>query len=302
MLSENSQNIVTSIDLGSNSFRVLKFDCKLKKSLGEFETTVGTADGLSITGGITPEASKRVISAIKKSIEIIGYDPQKAVAVTTQALRIANNSNEILKLIKKETGVEFTIIDGQEEGMLTLLAMQNALKRENFKDDDFVLVDIGGGSTELIILQNGKSYIKSFPFGIVTLTQSSNQEKDLSSFKVLIEKFINGFDLKNSIFISTAGTPTIIAALKHGLNSRTYDKNIINGTTLSLQEVFDIQKRLNSLSTNELITEVGMGREDFINTGILIYELFYETLDKDISVVFDDGLREGVALNACSIE
>jgi len=114
-----------------------------------------------------------------------------------------------------------------------------------------------------------------------------------------IEKFIQSFDLEKSIFISTAGTPTILAGLKHGLNSNTYDKNIINGTQLSLDEIKEIQIKLQKLSTNELANEVGMGREDFIHTGILIYELFYKILQKDISVVFDDGLREGVALNNC---
>lgn len=297
------QNIVTSIDLGSNSFRVLKFDCTDNKSLAEFETTVGTADGLKQTGGITKEALKRVIEAIKKSIEIVEYDTTKAVAVTTQALRAANNSKEILATIKSETGVEFKIIDGKTEGELTLLAMQYALKREKLKDDDFILLDIGGGSTELIIFQNGKSYIKSFPFGIVTLTQTSNQQKDLEEFTKAVENFLenSSLDISNSIFISTAGTPTIIAALKQGLDSTNYDKNIVNGTTLSLDEVKQIQNKLNSLSKDELIIKVGTGREDFINTGMLIYSLFFTTLNKDISIVFDDGLREGVALNSCLI-
>lgn len=297
------QNIVTSIDLGSNSFRVLKFDCKENRSLCEFDTTVGTADGLSQTGDISPEALQRVIKAILKSIEVVDYDPTKAVAVTTQALRAANNSKEILETIKNETGVEFTIIDGKKEGELTLLSMQNALKREKLKDDDFVLLDIGGGSTELIIYQNNQSSIKSFSFGIVTLSQSTNQEKDLKAFEKEVEEFLaySDKDISNSVFISTAGTPTIIAALKHGLDSTNYDKHIINGTTLTMDEVINIQEQLNSISKEELKIKVGIGREDFINTGMHIYKLFFKTLQKEISIVFDDGLREGVALNACSI-
>ena len=292
-------SIVTSIDLGSNSFRVLKYDCISNKSLAEFETTVGTADGLSKTGDITSEALHRIITAIKKSIKKVDYNPSEAVAVTTQAMRIANNSSYILDQIKVQTGVSFKIIDGKKEGTLTLLAIKHALHREKFSDNDFMLVDIGGGSTELIIYQNAKSTIKSFAFGIVTLSQSKNKEKDLEEFYIEIKKFIQGFNLEKSIFISTAGTPTIIAALKHGLNSTTYDKNIINGTQLSLDEIKVIQRKLQKLSTEELINEVGMGREDFINTGILIYELFYKTLQKNVSIVFDDGLREGVALNSC---
>jgi len=297
-------NIVTSIDLGSNSFRVLKYDCTLNKPLSEFAMTVGTADGLSKSGEISKEALNRIINAIKKSIDIIDYNPRNTVAVTTQALRVANNAKEILNEIKIQTGVEFVIIDGKKEGELTLLAIQNALKREKLNNDNFLLVDIGGGSTELIIYQDTQQYIKSFPYGIVTLSQSSNQQKDLRAFEEEVLKFIksNSYDISDSIFISTAGTPTIIAALKHGLNSITYDKNIINGTQLSLNEIREIQSNLQSLSTEELIKEVGIGREDFINAGILIYELFYRTLNKDISIVFDDGLREGVALNACSIK
>ena len=302
MSSKSLQDIVTSIDLGSNSFRVLKFDCKSKKSLAEFDTTVGTADGLSSTGDISKEALKRIINAIKTSIKIVDYDPRSAVAVTTQALRIANNSKEIIDEIKAQTGVNFKIIDGDTEGKLSLLSIQNALKREKLQDTDFILVDIGGGSSELVIYQDGNSYIKSFSFGIVTLSQSLNQEKDLEIFENDIITFLNtnDYDLSKSLFISVAGTPSIIAALKNGLDNKDYKKEIVNGTTLTSKEVLDIQDKLNSLSKDELIIKVGTGREDFINTGMLIYRLFFKTLQKETSIVFDDGLREGVALNACT--
>lgn len=298
------QNIVTSIDLGSNSFRVLKFDCTQNKPLCEFSKTVGTADGLLKSGDISKEALQRILVAIEESIEIVQYDPQVAVAVTTQALRSANNAQEILQTIQQKTGISFTIIDGKKEGQLTLLSMQNALKREKLADDDFVLLDIGGGSTELIIYQKKKSTIKSFPFGIVTLSQSINTEKDLNHFQKEIKFFLENSkkDLINSIFVSTAGTPTIIAALKHGLDNDEYDKHIINGTTLTLDEVYQIQNKLNSIGKEELIKKVGSGREEFINTGMLIYSLFFKALQKEYSIVFDDGLREGVALDACRVE
>jgi exopolyphosphatase/guanosine-5'-triphosphate,3'-diphosphate pyrophosphatase len=295
------ENYVTSIDLGSNSFRVLKYDCQSGQTIGEYEQTVGTADGLSKTGKISDEALVRIIKAIKKSIDHVSYDPTKAVAVTTQALRVASNSKEIIETIKKETGVFFSIIDGEKEANLTLLAMQYALKREKLKDDNFILLDIGGGSTELIFFQKEKSFIKSFSYGIVTLSQSENQKNDFVAFEKEVKQFIkeSGFFIENSLFLSTAGTPTTVAALKHGLNYKTYDKKIVNGTTLSLEEVKKIQEKLNSLSKDELIFSVGTGREDYINTGMLIYQLFFTVLNKNISIVFDDGLREGVAIDFC---
>ena len=105
------KNCVTSIDLGSNSFRVLKIDCISKETISEFETTVGTADGLSKSGDISVEALNRIITAIKKSIEVVNYNPHDAIAVTTQALRVANNAPYILQNIKENTGVSFSIID-----------------------------------------------------------------------------------------------------------------------------------------------------------------------------------------------
>jgi len=291
-----------SIDLGSNSFRVLKYNCKTNKSISEFEKTVGTADGMSKTGDITNEALSRIITAIKESILKIDYNPTQAIAVTTQALRVAKNSTEILKTIKEQTGVDFNIIDGVKEAKLTLLSMQYALKRENQKSDDFVLLDIGGGSTELIIYQNETSTIKSFPYGIVTLSQSKNKKQDFVKFQEMAKEFIKDTNLANSMFISTAGTPTTVAALKHGLDYNTYDKFVVNGTILYLDELQNIQKELQELPKEKLIDKVGTRREDFIDTGIQIYKLFYKILDKDNSIVFDDGLREGVAIEQCLLQ
>ncbi len=290
---------VVSIDLGSNSFRVLKYDGQNYKSIIDFEKTVGTADGLTKTSNISNEALQRIIVAINESIDVVKYDPIKAIAVTTQAMRVANNKKEIIAKIKEQTGVNFNIIDSQKEASLTLLAMQYALKREKISSDDFILLDIGGGSTELIIYQNKKVNIKSFSYGIVTLTQSKNKTEEFKGFKILIEDFIKNIDISESFFISIAGTPTTIAALKHGLDFETYDKNIVNGTVLTFNEIEDIQKQLQNLSKKQLEYKVGTGRDDYIDTGIEIYKLFFKILQKSNSIVFDDGLREGVAINYC---
>ena len=291
---------ITSIDLGSNSFRVLQYDCKTKKQIAQYEIAVGLADGLKQTGEISDAAVERVLNAIRESISQIGYEPTKTIAVTTQAMRSANNSNGVIKRILKETGVSFKIIESQEEAKLTLLAMQYALKREKIKDDNFLLLDIGGGSTELIIYKDKKEKIVSFPYGIVTLAQSSQKQKDFNKLENLLKEFVAHEELSEAIFVSTAGTPTTLAALKCGLNYKTYDKEIINGTTLSVAEIEEYQDELNSLNKEQLIERVGSGRDDFIDTGINIFKLFYKILNKKSSIVFDDGLREGVAIAECN--
>ena len=109
-----NQEIVT-IDLGSNSFRVLKYDCKNNKIISEYNEVVGMADGLVDTGIISKEAMARVIKAISHSIEVINYNPQDAICVTTAAMRKASNNKEVLKYFKDEIGADFSIIDGNEE-------------------------------------------------------------------------------------------------------------------------------------------------------------------------------------------
>jgi len=290
---------ITSIDLGSNSYRVLQYDCFKKETIGEFEATVGLADGLSKTGLISNDAIERVVDAIKKSIQKLNFDPEKAVAVTTHAMRKAKNSSEVIERLQKVTGILFQVINGEIEAELTLLAMKFALKRENIEAKKFFLLDIGGGSTELIYSTDEKKILKSFPFGIVTLSQAMDKQEELERLKKEVESFLSPIDTKEAIFLSTAGTPTTLAALKNGLRYATYDKTIVNGTTLNKEEVVQRKSYLQSLVKEELIKEVGSGRDDYIAAGISIYLLFFEALNIEISSVFDDGLREGVAINSC---
>lgn len=292
---------IITIDLGSNSLRVLKYDCNRKQTLGEYEKTVGTADGLMESGNISDEAIDRIINALNESIEKLNYDSSKVVAVTTQAMRVAKNNFEAIEKIKVTTGINFEIIDGEKEANLTLLAIQFALQREKLPSDEFLLLDIGGGSTELIIVSKEKTIAKSFPFGIVTLTQSQNQKEDFFTFQSEVKQFLkkSQVDISKSPFISTAGTPTTICAVHLGMDYQSYDKTKVNGTKLYLSDVCKIQSQFLSLNEDELKQKVGTGRTAYINTGVEIFKLFYQILDKGYSIVFDDGLREGVAIEHC---
>jgi exopolyphosphatase/guanosine-5'-triphosphate,3'-diphosphate pyrophosphatase len=292
---------IITIDLGSNSFRVLKYDCATQETIGEYEKTVGTADGLMETGNISLDAVGRITKAIEESIEKLNYNPKDAIAVTTQAMRVAKNSVEVCEKIKATTGVIFQIIDGEKEANLTLLAIQYALKREKLPSDEFLLLDIGGGSTELIIFSKENKIAKSFPFGIVTLTQSKNQKDDFLRLKREVYLFLekSKIEITNFPFISTAGTPTTISAINLGMDYKTYDKSKINGTKLYLEDVCKIQKEFQTMSEEILMEKVGTGRTAYINTGVEIFKLFFKILDKEYSIVFDDGLREGVAIEFC---
>ncbi len=298
-------NKVATIDLGSNSFRVLIYDCLNHIIIDEYNEVVGMADGLNETGSISVEAQERVVDAIIRSAKSLEYDPKRAVCVTTAAMRLASNSNSVLKYFEKTTGAKFKIIDGKEEARLTLLAVKYALKREKIDSSKFILLDIGGGSTEIILNEGDSFKSKSFNFGIVTLTQKylTNDKliEELENWKKEINLFLDQLDinLKDFTFVATAGTPTTIAAIKLGQDFFHYNKDEVNGTIVNLK---DLKQSLEIFknSNNETITKlVGRGRVEFIEVGIYIYKAIFEVLQKEESIVLDDGLREGVAIDYC---
>ena len=297
------KNEVITIDLGSNSFRVLKYDCLNFKIIDEYHQVTGLADGLINTGQISFEALNRVVEALGIAKKKLNFDLKDAVCVTTAAMRKAKNSQEALDFIEKNSGAKFKIIDANEEARLTLLAIKYALKREKIDTQNFILLDIGGGSTELIVNFEDNFYIKSFDFGIVTMTQKSLKDgklfEDLENHEIEIKKFLStlNFSIKDFPFIATAGTPTTIAAIKLGFSYFNYDKNRVNGTMLDIEDLEDSLKLLKQKTLQELIEMVGKGRIEYLEIGTFIYRLFFNALEKNKSIVFDDGLREGVAIN-----
>ncbi len=296
-----------AIDLGSNTLRVLAYDCSTQKQISEYEKVVKTADGLVEHGFINDKAITRIIVAVKEAQERMDFSAHIIKAVTTEAVRRASNSDNVLSRIKQETGVTFEIISGDEEARLTLLAVQNRLLKLQHASSTFVLIDIGGGSTELIFHYENETISKSFPVGIVTIAQSYETleniqnalSKEMFEMQMFAAEMYAGKGKVNS-FVATAGTPTTVAAMKLGQNYETYDASKVNGISLEMNELDFYLKKLLSLPFEEREIAVGTGRSDLIAAGILIYKQLYTLLEFDSCIVIDDGLREGVALEACS--
>jgi len=295
-----------AIDLGSNTLRVLEYDCKRQKQIAQYEKIVKTADGLAEHGFINDATISRVIAAIKETQAKIDFSSHEIRAVATEAIRRASNSDAVLHKIKKETDVSFVIITGEEEARLTLIAVKNRLDKLQHNSDRFVLVDIGGGSTELIFHYDNEMISKSFPVGIVTIAQTYETlesignalPKEMFDMQMFCAEMYATKGKPNS-FVATAGTPTTVAAMKLGFNYETYDANKINGTSLLKVELDFYLKKLLSMPFEEREIAVGTGRSDLIAAGILIYKQLYTMLEFENCVVIDDGLREGVALEMC---
>jgi len=298
---------VIAIDLGSNSIRFLKMNCQTKEPMATFHRTVKTADGLAQTGRISPEAIDRVIGAIEEAKRAIDFSDATIKAVTTEAIRQANNATAVLDQIHAQTGVGFEVIDGEDEARYALIATQNRLALLGESPKSFMIADIGGGSTELIFSYGDGSLSRSFQIGIVTLTQSYNgMDAIVQAIPVVMQEMrafceeVYAQHGKVECFVAMAGTPTTVAAMKLGMRYATYDANRIHGTILSRLDLEQQLNRLLGMPELERTEMVGVGREDLIASGILIYDEIYDMVGLDHSLVIDDGVREGVAYATCA--
>ncbi len=294
------------IDLGSNTVRIVKIDCKTKEKLGEFEKIVKTADGLVETKMISNEAIERIIKAINAAKEKIEFN-DKIKAVATEALRRAKNKYEVLKEIEEKTGVKFEIISADKEAYYDALAVEECIKKCNDTDIiNFLLIDIGGGSTEVILKHKNDVVSESYKMGIVTLTQKYKTpeaikytiKKEASKIKSFLDFAFSTYK-KPKIFTASSGTPTTIAALKLGMEYKTYNPDRVNGTVVTPEDLDYWLEKLMKMEMKKREELVGVGRGDLILSGIYIFKEIFKLTKYNECIVCDDGLREGVAIEGC---
>lgn len=300
---------VVAIDLGSNTCRAIEYDCERRVFLRECERIVKTADRMHETGRIDDAAVTRVIDALREADALFNLKVTPYHAVTTAAMRMAKNSTEVLRKIEAKTGIVFEIIDADKEAFYTLTAVRARLKSLQLPSDSLCMIDIGGGSTEVIFYQDGRRVSESFPVGIVTIAQQCSTPEDVRRIvgKKLeaVGRFASDYMEKYGrpeTFVTTAGTPTTIAAFLQGMTYDSYDPERINGFVLGKADCETALRELLKLDEQTRSLYVGVGRETLIAAGIVIVEMFYELLGYDTSVVIDDGVREGVAIAYCDAQ
>ena len=300
-----------AIDLGSNTIRAIKYDCATNTKLDEFERIVKTADKLVKTDGITDEAIDRIINAINDmKLRFNINENEKIKAIATEALRAAKNKDYVLQKIKESTGIEFEIISPQTEANYVSIAVEKCLEKCDYESfNHFLLIDIGGGSTEVTVKNKENLLSESFRLGIVTLTQ---RHKTPEAIKQAIKK--RAKDIKNfldfafntlrkpKIFAASSGTPTTLAALKLGMNYSTYNGSKVNGIKITLEDLDFWAEKLMKMEMKKREELVGVGRGDLIISGIYIFKEIFKLAKYKECIVCDDGLREGVAIKECKME
>ncbi|MCX5803087.1 MAG: Ppx/GppA phosphatase family protein [Proteobacteria bacterium] len=289
-----------SIDIGTNTVLLLIVDAgKDVRDVLDISTITRLGEGLKKRGNLSKRAMTRTFSALKNYKELAERHGVKGVyCVGTSALREAKNSEAFLRLVKDKLGISIRVISGYEEAYYTYLSIKHD---ERMKGEQFIIIDIGGGSTE-VIKGNREEFTNfvSLPIGSVKLTEmfvrhDPPEDNEIASLTGFIRETISfPFDGKNCRVIGTAGTITNLASIILGLEN--YDKSRIHGLNILYKDIGGVIKRLKAMTTPERRAIRGMekGREDIILQGIILLKEIMSYFKADEIIVSANGVRYGV--------
>ncbi len=291
---------VGAIDIGSYSVRLTIADVSGEgiRILLERGYITSLGSGIKESGRLNKERVEetlRVLEEYKEEMERLGVD--RVVAVATEALRRAENSQDFLNLVKERTGIEVRIITPEEEGRLAFLATAYSLRPEGY----FLVVDQGGGSTEFVFGRDMEpESVISLPVGIVNLTEEFLRhdpptEEEIEKLLSFLEERIAPMRRDVDELIGLGGTITTITALEYRVYP--YDPEKIHGRELTLSALRKWFKTLVSLPYRERsrkYRQIEDRRAEVIVSGIAMFIKILEVFGKDRLRVGDWGVKHGL--------
>jgi len=310
--------ILAGIDIGTNSIRLLIAEIRSGafREIYSARRTTRLGKDLDCTGRLSPDAMERSFSVLSEfSVHIRNFPACQTSAIGTSALRNASNAHEFIAEVRRRTGIDVSVISGEEEARLTLLGVRSALQisenRGGYPPASTLVIDIGGGSTEFIVTNDrNETFVQSLPLGAVYLaerciTTDPPALNELAALRQVIRTELDraeksgpalphGPGKRPDRFIGTAGTITTLAAMDQGMV--VYDPARINGSILTRVALDRIVETLVSSTLLERRTMAGLepGREDIILPGAVIMQEIMERYAYPEMLISDWGLREGI--------
>lgn len=297
---------LAAIDLGTNTVRLLVVETSPAgwRALHEEQRVTRLGEGQAATGRLQPAPMQRTAAAVAdfaRRAEGAGAPDVRIVA--TSAVREAVNGAEFLALVRSSAGRQVRVISGDDEARLTLLGVSRGLPGLK---GDFLLFDIGGGSTEFVLARAGRATaVVSVRLGVVELAERfvGAGPVDLARYEAMaaLVRARLAAGLTEAIvrhgavtLVGSAGTATTLAALDLGLEA--YDATRVQGHLLTRAAVERLRARLSALSLAEraALPCVEPGRADLIVPGAAVCLEAMDRLGFDVLMVSDRGLREGI--------
>ncbi len=298
-LTAGLSSVIAAVDLGSNSFHMVVAQDQhgQLKVIDRIREMVRLGAGLDQSGNLSQESQERAIECLQRFGQRLQEMHANSVRVVgTNTLRRAKNSTEFIQRAEEALGHPIQVISGVEEARLIY---QGTIHSVTGPDAKWIVVDIGGGSTEVIIGERGKPLLmESVQMGCVVLSmkyfpdgglEKKKFKKALVEAKLQLQPIISTVKkIGWSYAVGTAGTIRTIAELMRELelSDRGITFNGINELINKLQEAGDI----NNVNFNELAKE----RKPVFAGGLVVLKAIFEELNIKTMIAAEGGLREGL--------
>lgn len=297
-----------AIDIGTNTVLLLIAEIKDGKLYPIQQETRITRLGKGLTHSemLSSSAIKKTFEALSEYVKICREkDVREIIAVGTASMRKARNSAEFAEMVLAELGVKIDIISEEKEAKLTYLASAQSF------GSNITVLDIGGGSTELIISNADEAlFVKSLKLGAVTITERfihsyPTSDASIEDATLYIRDMLTNEVLKKTLqaksekFVAAAGTATTLAAIKNGIEP--YDGSLVHGMKITIEDLEKLIEMLKRLTLEELRKVKGLqrGREDVILAGALILKEAMKALSQKTAIISDHGVRFGTLIERC---
>ncbi|WP_210605027.1 Ppx/GppA phosphatase family protein [Brevibacterium oceani] len=284
---------VAAFDCGTNSLRLLIADVVdgTLTDLRRETRIVRLGQGVDATGQFAPEALERTFAAAREFAEVAAeYQPEKLRFVATSASRDVKNRDEFFAGIFEILGIVPDVITGDEEARLSFLG---ATANLSDAEAPFVVMDLGGGSTELVLGTDDVDAAVSMDIGSVRLTERHMpvETPDDAQIRAALTDIDAQLDQAAQIvdfsaphtFIGVAGTVTTITAGILGLES--YQRERIHGAHISVADIAGESRRLLAMdrSTRAGLPYMHPGRVDVIGAGSLLFSRIVERFETAVT-------------------
>ena len=246
---------IGAIDCGSNSTRLLisRVENGKLENLHKEHQVTRLSDNIDKTGRISDDSKKRFFKTLRRYLKKTEeYKVQEVFCIGTAVFRNSNNSDEVIDEVKKRFNLEIKMISGEEEGLLTSLGVHSSF--ENIQN--YLIVDIGGQSTELITDIDNKLNIQSENIGVVSLSENYfienpiniDKERDAKNF---FNDIFQDKDYEHRQLIGVSGTFTSLGSIY--LNQKIYDENEIDKVIISYDSVENIYEDFKTFTVPQII-------------------------------------------------
>lgn len=318
-----STALYAAVDLGTNNCRLLIAEPRgmSYRVVDSYAEIARLGEGLNASGRLSDASIERAMAALTKirsKLKAKGVGHVRCIA--TEACRKAENGAEFIARVREETGLTFKIIGPKEEAQLALIGCHNLIDRNA---ERALVVDVGGGSTELSLVNAAKAREAGFkgvlekppildwtslPLGVVTLSEAFHHLPEAEAYIAMrahAEDVFRGWKghdtaakaMEQGHLIGTSGTVTCLAGLH--LNLDKYRRDKVDGVWLAREEAAQAINRLREAGPEgrAAMPTIGPERAGLMLSGCAIIDAAWDVFPAHRLRVADRGLREGLLLS-----